>query len=181
MAPPGSDPVMNIQRAHLADLNAIMELERAGFAPAEQWSERSWIGEMIGESRRVLIARTFARGGSGGLPPGLGTAPVGVIALSVVGELADLHRLVVAPAFRRRGIGTELVSAGLAAVRGRGAHAVILEVDYGNDAAIALYQRMGFEQLTVRDDYYGPGRHALILKLYDLDRWPQHDHERPAS
>ena len=38
-------------------------------------------------------------------------------------------------------------------------------MDYTNDPAIALYQRLGFEQLTVRDDYYGPGRSALILKL----------------
>jgi ribosomal-protein-alanine N-acetyltransferase len=50
--------------------------------------------------------------------------------------------------------------------------AVILEVDYANEAAIALYQRVGFEQLTARRDYYGPGRHALILKLYDLPGWP---------
>ena len=50
---------------------------------------------------------------------------------------------------------------------------MILEVDYANEPAIALYQRLGFEQLTARRDYYGPGRHALILKLYDLPAWPQ--------
>ena len=32
--------------------------------------------------------------------------------------------------------------------------------------------RQGFEQLSARQDYYGPGRHALILKLYDLQAWP---------
>jgi ribosomal-protein-alanine N-acetyltransferase len=32
---------------------------------------------------------------------------------------------------------------------------------------------MGFEQLTVRRSYYGPGRDALILKLYDLPGWPE--------
>ena len=136
MAPTRPDPVINIQRAHRADLDAIMDLERAGFAAGEQWSERSWIGELIGDNRRVMLARSYL--------------PVGVIALSVAGELADLHRLVVAPAFRRRGIGSALVAAGPRAVRGLGARAVILEVDYDNDPAIALYQRMGFEQLSVR-------------------------------
>jgi [ribosomal protein S18]-alanine N-acetyltransferase len=115
----------------------------------------------------VLIARSYL--------------PVGVIALGVTGELADLNRLVVAPAFRRRGIGSELVAAGLATVRGLGARAVILEVDYDNDPAIKLYQRMGFEQLSVRTDYYGPGRHALILKLYELPGLPHPDRDRPAS
>ena len=36
------------------------------------------------------------------------------------------------------------------------------------EAANRLYQRLGFEQLRVRDNYYGPGRHALILKRYEL-------------
>jgi ribosomal-protein-alanine N-acetyltransferase len=48
---------------------------------------------------------------------------------------------------------------------------MILEVDYTNDPAIALYARVGFEQLTARENYYGPGQHALIMKLYDLETW----------
>jgi len=47
-----------------------------------------------------------------------------------------------------------------------------LDVAYHNEAAIALYQQLGFEQLSARKDYYGPGQHALILKLYDLQGWP---------
>jgi ribosomal-protein-alanine N-acetyltransferase len=94
--------------------------------------------------------------------------PVGVVTLSVTGELAELLRLVVAPAHRRNGIGSQLVHSGLGAVRRAGARAAILEVGYTNEAAIALYQRLGFEQLRVRESYYGPGRHALILKRYDL-------------
>jgi [ribosomal protein S18]-alanine N-acetyltransferase len=150
---PARSPV-SIVPAHAGDLPAIMALERAGFAEPERWSERSWRGELLAGHRRILLARTYA--------------PVGVISFGVIGELADLNRLVVAPAHRRQGVGSELVRAGLATVRAAGARAVILEVDYTNEPAIALYQRLGFEQLTVRDDYYGPGRSALILKRYDL-------------
>jgi ribosomal-protein-alanine N-acetyltransferase len=142
------------------DLPAIMALETAGFPPTERWTERSWLGELVGEGRTVLIARAHR--------------PVGVITVRTTGELADLHRLTVAPASRRQGIGTALVRAGLSGARQLGARAVILEVGYTNEPAIALYQKLGFEQLTAREDYYGPGRHALILKLYDLqDREPQ--------
>jgi ribosomal-protein-alanine N-acetyltransferase len=149
---------LHITAARRDDLPAILALERAGFAEDEQWSERSWAGELLGEGRTVLVARAGH--------------PVGVIALRTTGELADLHRLVVAPAQRRAGIGFALTRAGLEAVGQLGAQAVILEVDYGNEPAIALYQRLGFEQLTARQDYYGPGRHALLLKLYDLPGWP---------
>jgi ribosomal-protein-alanine N-acetyltransferase len=144
--------------ARLDDLPAILRLEEEGFGPDERWSERSWSGELLGQGRTVLLAR--------------GAQPAGVVAFSTVGELADLHRVVVAPAYRRQGLALRLVRAGLLAVRHLGAQAVMLEVEWKNDAAIALYQRLGFEQLFVRRDYYGPGRDALILKLYDLDAWP---------
>ena len=134
-----------------------MALEGAGFPEAERWSERSWLGELLGDGRTVLIARAHA--------------PVGVITVQTVGELADLHRLVVAPGYRRRGVGTQLTTAAVRAVRHLGARAMILEVDYTNDPAIALYARVGFEQLTARENYYGPGQHALIMKLYDLEAW----------
>jgi len=98
-------------------------------------------------------------------------APVGVITVQTVGELADLHRLVVSPSYCRRGVGTQLTVAAVTAVRQLGARAMILEVHYANDPAIALYGWLGFEQLTARENYYGPGRHALIMKLYDLDTW----------
>ena len=152
--------MINVVAARRDDLPAIMRLEQAGFAPSEQWSERSWLGELLAENRKILIAR--------------GEQALGVISFGVTGELADLHRLVVAPGHRRQGIGTELVRAGLRLVRGQGVRAVILEVDYRNEAAIALYQEIGFEQLAARENYYGPGRHALILKLYDLESWPNH-------
>jgi ribosomal-protein-alanine N-acetyltransferase len=97
---------------------------------------------------------------------------VGVISIKTLGELADLHRLVVEPRSRRRGIGADLVRAGLEVVRQLGVHEVILDVAYHNEPAIALYQQLGFEQLNARENYYGPGQHALIMKLYELQTWP---------
>jgi ribosomal-protein-alanine N-acetyltransferase len=149
---------LSLLPARLDDLPAILRLEDEGFAPDERWSERSWSGELLAQGRTVLVAR--------------GAHPAGVVAFSTVGELADLHRVVVAPAYRRRGVALRMVRAGLLAVRHLGARAVMLEVEWTNEAAIALYQRLGFEQLHVRHDYYGPGRDALILKLYDLETWP---------
>ena len=158
MIPASRNPEISIMPAHRNDLDAIMLLERSGFPAAEQWSERSWRGELLGEGRTILIARA--------------QHPVGVISIQTVGELADLHRLVVDSRSRRRGIGTYLARAGLEVVRLLRVREVILDVAFDNDPAIALYQQLGFEQLRARQDYYGPGQHALILKLYDLQAWP---------
>ena len=162
-----AERIMSILPARRDDLGAVMGLEQAGFASSEQWSERSWLGELLGEGRTTLLARTHV--------------PVGAIALQTVGDVADLHRLVVAPRQRRRGIGAALAVAGLEAVRYAGARSVLLEVAFDNDPAIALYQRLGCEQLAARDDYYGPGRHALILKLYDLAAWTPPDPVTPEA
>ena len=145
---------LHISPARLEDLEALLALEESGFAEAERWSRRSWQGELLGERRTVLAARA--------------SQPVGVVDLQTVGEAADLQRLVVGPRQRRLGVGAALVRAGIEAVRHLGARTVMLEVHYDNEAAIALYQRMGFEQRAAREDYYGPDQHALILKMYDL-------------
>jgi ribosomal-protein-alanine N-acetyltransferase len=152
---------ISISPARLDDLDAILALERAGFADHEQWSRRSWEGELLGERRTVLVAR--------------GHQTVGVISLQTIDTAADLHRLVVAPKARRHGVGSALVQAGIDAVRHLGARTLMLEVGYENEPAIALYQRMGFEQRAAREDYYGPGQHALILKMYDLQDPPRTD------
>lgn len=144
---------ISISSVRQDDLAAIMELERASFREQEQWSERSWQGEILGERRTLLIARTHH--------------PVGVISLQTLDHSADLQRIMVAPHHRRCGVAVELVRAGVEAVRHRGARTVMLEVRFDNDPAIELYQRLGFEQLAARESYYGPGRHALILKLWD--------------
>jgi [ribosomal protein S18]-alanine N-acetyltransferase len=159
MIHPSRNPEISILPARLDDLDAIMALERSGFPTAEQWSDRSWRGELLGEHRTSLIARAQHH-------------PVGVISIMTTGELADLHRLVVEPQSRRRGIGTDLVQAGMAVVRQLGVREMILDVEYHNEPAIAFYQQLGFEQFNARQDYYGPGQHALIMKLYDLQTWP---------
>src|SRR3712207_8626227 len=105
---------VNVLPARRVDLDAIMGLERAGFPEPEQWSERSWLGELVADNRRVLIARTHQT--------------LGVITWSVIGELAELLRLVVAPTHRRTGVGTLLVESGVAAVRQGGDRAALLQV-----------------------------------------------------
>ena len=97
------NPVISILPAHRNDLEAIMLLERSSFRTLNNGASAAGGGELLGEGRTILIARA--------------QHPVGVISIKTVGELADLHRLVVDSRSRRRGIGTDLVRAGLEVVR----------------------------------------------------------------
>lgn len=148
---------MTVRRATTADLAAIGELERLGFDVAEQWSQNLWSQELAGADRHVLVATEADR-------------VVGVISIQVLAPGSDLMRVVVDPGERRRGIATELITAGLDLAAAEGAHKMLLEVRWDNDAAIACYGRAGFEQLTTRPNYYGPGKDALVMRAWDLDR-----------
>lgn len=144
-----------------ADLETVAALEPDGFPGSERWSAQAWADELATADRVVLAAREDDH-------------VVGAITVQVVEEVSDLLRVLVDPAARRRGIGTALIAGGVRAARERGARQMTLEVRWDNDAAIACYQRFGFEQLGCRAGYYGPGKDALILKLYDLtDPWPR--------
>lgn len=140
-----------IATAQPSDLAAILALEEAGFDSGARWTEASWLDELRGTDRRVLVDR-----GDGELR--------GAATFQLVAGTADLHRVVVAPAHRGRGIGRGLVEAGIAWAAERRAHRVLLEVEHDNAAALALYRGLGFTDLARRHDYYGTGRHALVMR-----------------
>ena len=87
----------------------------------------------------------------------------GFILARAAGEEAEILTLAVAPSVRRHGVGQALVTAAAAHARKLGAAAMFLEVCAGNQAAIALYRRLGFLQVAVRKGYY-QGEDALVLK-----------------
>lgn len=140
-----------ISSAIPADLDAIMALERAGFDVGARWSEASWTAELSGSDRCVLVVRD-------------GTRLAGVATFQAVADVADLHRVVVAPEERGRGIGRVLIEAGIDWAAEQCADRMLLEVEHDNAPAVALYHRLGFAELARRNDYYGAGRHALVMQ-----------------
>jgi ribosomal-protein-alanine N-acetyltransferase len=86
----------------------------------------------------------------------------------LVDEL-HINSLAVAPERRRQGLASELMRGVLAAARAEGALKATLEVRRSNEAARALYERLGFVVEAIRPDYYtNPREDALILWLRDL-------------
>ena len=81
---------------------------------------------------------------------------------------ATLFNIAVDPAYQRRGLGKALLSHLVEQLQQRDIFTLWLEVRASNHAAIALYEQTGFNEVSVRRNYY-PATHgredALIMAL----------------
>lgn len=78
----------------------------------------------------------------------------GLAVIRVAGGEAEILTIATDPAERRKGIARRLLSAILEALSGGGVTAVFLEVGVTNQAALALYKSLGFEEVGRRAAYY---------------------------
>lgn len=83
---------------------------------------------------------------------------------SVQGE-SDMMNVAVDPAYRRQGIGEQLVTQLAVQLKELGNESLTLEVRISNEGAIALYGKLAFQQVGRRPNYYrNPKEDALILR-----------------
>lgn len=121
----------------------------------DAWSEATWWDEFAARPKREYTVAT-ADGGS---------AIVGYAGLDVSGSTADVMTVATTQAARGQGIGRALMEHLVSRSIARGADALMLEVRADNVPAIALYESMNFERLTIRRRYYQPGDvDAVIMR-----------------
>ena len=77
---------------------------------------------------------------------------------------ADILTVAVLPAYRRQGIAKEFMRQIEAYAIEREASAMMLEVELSNESAIKLYEALGYMKISVRMDYYGPGKDAHVMR-----------------
>lgn len=80
-------------------------------------------------------------------------------------QYLDLHILKVAtlPEKRRTGLGRRLMALAEAHAGENSGESLTLEVRLDNDAAIALYEGLGFDRRGIRPRYYPSGEDALVM------------------
>ncbi|NPA52664.1 MAG: ribosomal protein S18-alanine N-acetyltransferase [Aquificae bacterium] len=78
---------------------------------------------------------------------------------------ADLLLIVVRKEYQNRGIGSALLKYFLDHIKQKNIQRVYLEVSEKNQTAINLYKKFGFEIYGRRENYYGNGEDAILMKL----------------
>lgn len=88
----------------------------------------------------------------------------------VVLDEATLFNIAVDPTFQRKGLGRQLLEHLIAALEAQDVFTLWLEVRASNRVAIALYESMGFNEATIRRNYYPAkeGREDAIIMALPL-------------
>ena len=142
--------MMKIELMTADHVPQIAELEKICFN--DPWSEKSIASELDNRLSLWLVAMD-------------GDRVAGYVgSQSVLGE-TDMMNIAVHPDFRRRGIAEELVMKLVEELKVRGNHSLMLEVRASNEPARNLYEKLGFQQVGLRKNYYrNPKEDACILR-----------------
>src|SRR5690606_10955011 len=94
--------------------------------------------------------------------------PAGFVLARLAAGEAEILTIAVSRTMRRHGVGRDLMEAVLRELHAQRAEALFLEVDEINEAAIALYRRLGFREVARRPAYYdqpdAPKTAALVMR-----------------
>jgi ribosomal-protein-alanine N-acetyltransferase len=147
-----------VRRARVLDAPILAALERACFALP--WSETQLAAELRGPGAHCLIAA----GPTDERREDLDGHAIGYALFRQVAGEAELLRLAVLPAVRRRGLAQRLLRAGLRELHVAGCTAAFLEVSERNEPAVRLYEREGWRRDGRRPGYYPDGSAALLYR-----------------
>ncbi|MDY2964914.1 MAG: ribosomal protein S18-alanine N-acetyltransferase [Megasphaera massiliensis] len=141
---------VTIRRAVLQDLPDIIAIEEASFS--SPWSHQSLRAEFDNRVARYYVLET-------------GDGTVAAYAdLWLIADEGQLANIAVHPASRGLGYGETLLRTAMEELFHDGCSAVFLEVRLSNAAAIALYEKLGYEKAAIRKDYYSqPVEDAYIM------------------
>lgn len=141
---------MIIRQMKASDVAAIAELEKLCFS--DPWSADSIASELVNPLSYWLVAEVDGQ-------------VAGYVGSQSVLDAADMMNIAVSPEYRRRGVAKALVNELIAYLSKNDVIALLLEVRVSNEPAITLYEKMGFQQVGRRPNYYrNPREDALILR-----------------
>jgi ribosomal-protein-alanine N-acetyltransferase len=137
------------------DLPVLVSMERVLFADSP-WTTGQFKEEFKGvpNSRFFMVATNDQ------------DQIVGYAAVLVVapGVEADVLTVAVLPEFARRGIATHFMNELEKWSLSKQASAMMLEVGTENTGAIALYEKLGYQTIATRKNYYGQGLDAFVMR-----------------
>lgn len=133
----------------MRDLPEVVEIEKEIFSIP--WSLKSFQESLINKNTLYMVAVENEK-------------IIGYAGMYISFEEGDISNMAVASGYRRRGIATKLLLEIIRRAYQKGVTDVTLEVRETNAGAISLYEKLGFQEVGIRKNFYEkPIENALIM------------------
>lgn len=152
-SPTRSLPPAKLRRGRLADLDALLALERDFFTADHVISRRSFRNFITSPRSALIVADVDGK-----------VAGCALVNYRQGSRRGRLYTISVGREFQRRGIARQLMAAAEASARRRGCRFMRLEVRADDAGAIALYESSGYARFGRRRRYYDKRIDALRLE-----------------
>ncbi len=133
------------------DIEPVHRLESELFT-VDPWSIEQFWSELARPTRAYVVAVD-------------GERIIGYAGAFLLAPDSDVQTIAVSPRDQGRGVGAVLLTWLIEQAVARDCRQMLLEVRSDNVPAIAMYERFGFERISVRRDYYERGIDAVIMRL----------------
>lgn len=134
------------------DIPWVEKIEQYLF-PVDPWTAELFWAELaqVPDSRNVVVAEIDGE-------------IAGYTSLRIVGSEADINTIAVATKFQNQGVGSQLYAWLEDCALSMQVRQLFLDVRSDNEIAIHMYQKLGFEKINLRKDYYATGISAIVMR-----------------
>lgn len=140
---------MTIREMAFEDLDQVMEIENENFTVP--WTAEGFFTYLLRMDALFLVAEEKEK-------------ILGYCGVIMAADEGDITNVSVKKEQQGRGIGKELVTELIRRTKEQGVTALFLEVRESNQAALGLYEKMGFERMGIRKGYYtDPTEDAITM------------------
>ena len=148
--------VTAIRRMENADLDRVLDIEEESFVTP--WTRRDWLYELTENPINVIFVLDVIENGIKEI--------AGFIDFMVTFSSSTISQIAIAKKYRKQHLGTELLNKMIEHLKNEYneiVETITLEVRTHNQAAIAFYEKHGFEGVLIKPAYYSNGEDALYM------------------
>lgn len=146
---------MFIRPMEITDLDYVVALEKELFTSA--WSQSDFLYEILHND----FSFNYVLENHGHI--------VGYIGVWIMYEQSQITTIGVDQAYQRQGFGQLMMNTAIDIACQQGCETMSLEVRVSNQKAIALYEKLGFQKVGIRKDYYQDNHEDAYLMVKKLE------------
>lgn len=140
---------IKIEKMTLTDLDKIKNILTTDFD--DFWNYNILKDELEAKNSHYVVAM-------------LNNEIIGFAGIKIIIDEADIMNIVTKKAYQNQGIGTLLLEKLIYISQSLNLHSLSLEVNEENKTALHLYEKLGFEKIGIRKNYY-KNKNGIIMTL----------------